>query len=273
MPYAAPTVRALCGLAILTLCLAPACSDDGGGATGPAATDTGAADAGPSDAGSSGSDAAADTAVADTAKVDTAAADTGSTPGFDAGPRPVQCPAGATVTHPKERPSIGACEAVKPSWYAKDKVPAPSLKVVAGRWDKDGKKFVPWTNGEWAPIHWGMRMGAGVWTALRVELPGETAAKVGLELDVPGHVGCKAVGKTLTKMAYFDKVDGEPGVYIYGMGSHPGACVLLAYTPPEIANFCQAWMTIWASVRIPDTEKWGQAVNTVRLYIEKDPKP
>ena len=188
---------------------------------------------------------------------------------FDAGARPVACPTGTGTTDPPARtmPAKDACPAETPPWFEKDNPPAPTLTLEAGVWDASNEVFVPWTDGQWAPIHWGMRMGAGVWTALRVQLPGETADKVELELSVPGLVDCKVVGTTVPKTASFRAMDGEPGVYLHGNAFHPGACILMAYKETDANAMCDRWMTIRAAVRRPGTGIWGEVVNVVRLYL------
>ena len=207
--------------------------------------------------------------AADTASVDGAEGADGSPAAIDAGARPVACPAGTGSTDPtaRIRPAKDACPAQTPPWFDKDKAPTATLTLEAGVWDATNEVFVPWTDGQWAPIHWGMRMGAGVWTALRVKLPGETAATVELEISVPGLVDCKVVGTTIPKTASFKAVDGEPGVYVHGDAIYPGACILMAYKETDADAMCDRWMTIQAAVRRPDTDIWGEVVNVVRLYL------
>ena len=131
--------------------------------TTPSVTDAGGVDGGPSakDGG-------------------TTAVDSGSGAVFDGGPRPVVCPDGVSATNKPAAmpPAVDACTMSAPPWWDAGKAPAPTLKVETGVWDVKEGKFVPWSYGQWAPIHFGMRMGAGVWTALQVTLPGETADKL-----------------------------------------------------------------------------------------------
>ena len=159
----------------------------------------------------------------------------------DVGPRPQACP-DPDVIGPADKvpPAIDACPAEAPAWFEGSDTPAPTLKLTAGTL-AESNAFVPFEDGDWAPIHWGMRMGAGVWVVLQVELPGETADQVTLELDTPGHIGCELIGTTLLNQASFAAVDGKPGVYQLGAGQFQGACVLLSYTPDE--------MHLWRPVR------------------------
>ena len=208
--------------------------------------------------------------VADTATSDSAGqADAGVQ--ADAGARPVPCPTGSAANAVMPKPD--ACPAQELEWFKGSTPPAPTLKLESGVWDPIKEVFTPWQDGEWAPVHWGMRLGAGVWTALRVHLPGETADKVKLEVNVPGLIGCVVVGATIPKTADFLAVKGEPGVYVHGDKQHPGACILLAYNQAEIDAMCNEWMIIPAAVRVPGTDTWGEVVHVVRLYLDSNATP
>ncbi len=221
------------------------------------------------DAGGPGGDVAlGDALAADGGLVDSAAADSVQVPPYDAGARPVGCPEGADVSSSGTMPSPDACDLAAPPWWPDAATPAATLQVEAGVLDPETGVFASLHDGQWAPIHWGMRQGAGFWTALRVHLPGETAAKVRMQLYVPGLIECAVVGTTIP-VAYFDAVPGEPGVYQYGSSPGlPGACILLAFSPADVNALCDNWMTVHAAVRVPDTDLWGEDVHVVRLYIE-----
>lgn len=218
-------------------------SDDGGEVAGPAGVDVGAAPDGDPNAGDS------------------------ATAGFDAGAPPVACPDGTAATG--VRPTPNACPAYVPPWFEADKVPAPTLTLAAGPGLSDSDEFVPWQDGQWAPIHLGMRGGVGVWTALQVKLPGETADKVKLLIDVPGIIDCGQAGLTLQPMVWFAKVPDQPGVYHYGGDHTPGACIQLMTKKSH--GMCNEWLTIHAAVRLPATDKWGHARYVVQLYNETSP--
>lgn len=187
----------------------------------------------------------------------------------DAGARPSPCPDPSVIKEDGHRtaPSKAACPADPPPWFTSGDPPAPTLEIKAGTLDESGE-FAPWTDGQWSPVHWGMRMGAGVWMVLRVTLPGETADEVELELDTPGLIGCELIGTTLMNQAVFKAVPGAPGVYQFGTSQLSGACVLIAYTPEEVNAFCDHWMVVTARVRRPGTDTWGEVSNVIRLFIQ-----
>ncbi len=252
--YFAQSVLVAVGLVAVLFCTT-SCSDDSPSGAQPAATSSTDDETG----GTSETSATSDTGRPDTPRYP------------DAGPRPKACPDPAALGDGSHTtpPLLTACPAEMPDWFAdKDATPAPTLTVRAGTLDSESKAFVPWVDGQWAPVHWGMRMGAGVWVALHVELPGETADTVELELDTPGMIGCKLIGTTMIHKVVFTAVPGEPGVYSYGTSPANGACVLLAYTPDEVNAFCDHWMVVTLRLRVPDTDVWGEISHVVRLYID-----
>jgi len=227
------------------------------------------------------SDAAPGTsALGDAASSDGTGGDTVSRSRADASKANVALPGPVTCAKPwnpsdppiepviEPQPAVDACPLPAPAtaWYASG-APAPTLKLEIGNVDPATGELTAWNDGHEAPIHLGMRTGGGVWTVIRVELPGVTAPTVKLEVETPALIDCAVAGFTLVPNMTFVPVPGMPGHYWnYAVGL-PGACVQLPVgAPSAVLKLCGEWMHLVARVHDTTSGAWGEVVRVVRLY-------
>jgi len=166
-----------------------------------------------------------------------------------------------------------ACPAATPPWWTARPAPAPSLQLDIGSFDVAKGEFTPWAQGQWAPMHLGMRTGFGVWAVIAVKLPAGTPDPVALHVAADGLVGCDVVGSTVTKTMKFHHVSGSDGLYVNASALVPGgACVLVTTGsgPDKALAMCGQWMTIRAQVGTQGGA-WGEATRVVRLYGFRNP--
>jgi hypothetical protein len=175
-------------------------------------------------------------------------------------------PSKPTLPVIEPQPASSACSEPPTPWYPNG-APAPTLELEIGDVDPATGTFHVWQDGHEAPMHLGMRMGSGVWTVIRVKMPGTTEPKITLQVDTPGLIDCVPKGVTLAPTMSFVPVPGQAGYYWnYSVGL-PGACVQLSVGPPdEVAKLCGEWMHLVARVRDTKTDAWGQVLRVVRLY-------
>lgn len=159
-----------------------------------------------------------------------------------------------------------ACPATAPPWY-KDAPPPASLPLQIGSFNTATGTFAPWSDGQWAPMHLGMRGGFGVWTVLAVRLPAGTPDPVKLRVVADGLQGCDIVGQTVTNVMNFHAVPGDETLFVNADAlDSGGACVLFGHHYPRKNEFCGQWVTIHAQVGFKDGTAWGEASKIVRLY-------
>lgn len=161
-----------------------------------------------------------------------------------------------------------SCAGVPPPWLEGKPVPAPTLKLDLGNWDAASGTFTPWTAGQWAPMHLGMRAGFGVWTVLAVRLPAGTADPVKLHVTADALAGCEVVGSTVTSVMSFHQVPGDETLWVNADSLSPGgACVLIGGgNPTKPWDYCGQWLTVSAQVGTKDGVSWGEVKRVVRLY-------
>lgn len=265
----------------LGLLLACACA-------GPAAT----ADASAA-ADAAGTDTAADDSVADAAgSVDTPVTDAPADAAGDVSPAalgPPSCPAGAppklcftgcepgpqTAVTPLAKPDPKACPPATPQlvWDGDGTAPPPTMPVELGVSDPVTGVFVPYKDGQWAPIVHGVQGGIHVWAGLRAALPKSTPkppAKILVEMAGRSLLGCQPVAAELsTKMFLFAESGPPPGPASAGWWSGAStlaAGVPVAFSENEPLPYCGKWIELRVEVRLPGTTVWGVGSTWLRLY-------
>ncbi len=159
------------------------------------------------------------------------------------------------------------CTTTLPTWYSGQQAPKPTLALELGTYNMETGKFDPLIDGQWAPMHTGMRGGAGVWVVYRVQLPASSPDEVKLFVDGDGLIGCEPVAVTVTSMMKFVRVPGPGNYWVNATPAFPGgACVLLGLGSSKAKDVCGQFLTVHAAVGLKDKTAWGQVDRTVRLY-------
>lgn len=219
-------------------------------------------------------DTTADTAVSDAADVtvltDATAADTGAAQDVDAGP-PGVCfkggpPQGDAFVADVPAPDAAPCPppAVPPGWFAD--VPPATLSLTLGTGGSDGN-FVPYSNGDWAPMVYGAQGGFHVWAGFKTVLPGHTEPKVTMEVQIWSESECVKVGNGLgTLVTAVQLADGSySNVFPTSMGVADAFYLVAALS----WQYCGQWVTMHVRAHLPETAVWGESQVTLRLYDTK----
>ena len=154
-------------------------------------------------------------------------------------------------------------------WPAGAPPPPTSLAVEIGAVHPKTGAFVPYQDGQWAPIVHGVQGGIHVWAALRTTLPGFSGAKATLEVGANSYLDCKNVATELARKPIAFADPSQPGTWTT-------ASLLLPPTPVAFDEnvpgpYCGKWIVLHAEVRLPGTQKWGQASRVLRLYDLANP--
>ncbi|MSP92370.1 MAG: hypothetical protein EXR79_11295 [Myxococcales bacterium] len=153
--------------------------------------------------------------------------------------------------------------------WPKGPTPPPTLTVELGAVHPKTGAFVPYQDGQWAPIVHGVQGGIHVWTALRTTLPGFQGAKATLEVGANSYLDCKNVATELARKPIAFADPSQPGTWTT-------ASLLLPPTPVAFDEnvpgpYCGKWIVLRAEVRLPGTQQWGHAVKVLRLYDLANP--
>lgn len=150
------------------------------------------------------------------------------------------------------------------AWFAE--VPAPTLALTLGRGDAAGT-FIPYLDGDWAPIFYGPQGGFHLWAGFRTQLPGKTDASLLMDVQVWSESSCIKVASGLGSVATV--LLGSDGNY---SNVYTGAYGLADafFVPASSSRFyCGQWVTLHVRARLRDTGLWGESAVTVRIYDTK----
>lgn len=142
----------------------------------------------------------------------------------------------------------------------------PTLQVELGAGDVDSGAFVPYGDGQWAPIVQGIQGGVHVWAALRVALPNATGPKVVVEVAGHAKLNCKVVATQLAGATKAQAIADptKPGTFTTAKALVPGLAV--AFEDKTGGPYCGQWVEVVVEVREPVTQQWGRASAVVRLF-------
>ncbi len=142
----------------------------------------------------------------------------------------------------------------------------PTLQFALGAGDVDSGAFVPYNEGQWAPIVEGVQGGIHVWAAARVKLPPGTPPKVTLEIAGHSLLDCKPVATELagTSKAIATADPNMPGWWTNARANVPG--VPVAFEKNVAAPYCGQWIELVAEVRVPGSTTWGRGSVVLRLF-------
>jgi len=142
----------------------------------------------------------------------------------------------------------------------------PTLLFELGAGDVDTGAFVPYVEGQWAPIVEGVQGGIHVWAAARVKLPPGTPPKITLEIAGHSNLDCKPVATELagTSKAIATADPSKPGWWTNARANVPG--VPVAFEKNVAGPYCGQWIELVAEVRVPGTQNWGRGSVIVRLF-------
>ena len=164
-------------------------------------------------------------------------------------------------------PSSAQCQWTAPKFFP-DKAPAPSLKVEVGTHDPATGAFVPYSDGQWLPMVHGPQGGFHVFAAIRVQLPGQSAAVVKMQSEAIGWIDCKEVALG-QQPVIFVKPD-KGGGYTTATLSHAGTLVIFPVQSKDSWQYCGKWIELMVRVKDVVSGAWGQTHLTVRLFDTKD---
>jgi hypothetical protein len=165
-----------------------------------------------------------------------------------------------------EVPKPTGCPPLGPvlPWPTPDGAPPspPTLDVELGTSEEQTGAFVPYVEGQWAPIVHGVQGGIHVWAAVRTTLPGQKPGKTTLTIAGKSLLECKPVAAELTGTALVHA--DLSGKWTSASVAVPGTPIAFVDTSP--VPYCGQWITLEVEVRHPETLQWGRASVLLRLY-------
>lgn len=180
---------------------------------------------------------------------------------------PVNGPPGPNRTV-VDAPKPAGCPPLEPvlSWSTPDGKPpqAPELQVELGTSHPETGAFVPYVDGQWAPIVHGVQGGIHVWAAVRTTLPEQKAVKATLTIAGQSFLACKQVATELTGTTLVRPDGAKPGTFTSASIAVPGEAI--AFSSDQPGPYCGQWIVLEVEVRHPVTLQWGRASVLLRLY-------
>ncbi len=140
----------------------------------------------------------------------------------------------------------------------------PELQVELGTSDADTGAFVPYVDGQWAPIVHGVQGGIHVWAAVRTTLPGQKPVKTALAIAGKSFLACQPVAMELTGSTLVRPDGTKPGTFTSASIAVPGEAI--AFTGVLPGPYCGQWIVLEIEIRHPVTQQWGRASVLLRLY-------
>lgn len=224
-------------------------------ATGAAAEVTTASDGAPAET------AAADGQLADSPTADTAGSVAGPTAGICFAGLPLAATSTGTVPMPSVQLSCPALQ--EPEWFVDQPVPPPTLQVLIGQRDAAGE-WHPLADGDWVPLGTMMQGGFHLDLVPRVTVPGQTDAKILVQLDAFAATGCAVVASVTLAKAWLVQAPGPD--FVYTTDPTAKTFVVFVDSATKIKASCGIWLQVVWRVRLHGTAQWGEVVRTLRTY-------
>lgn len=164
-------------------------------------------------------------------------------------------------------PEANCCVRPRPLFFkGHSPLPVPTLQLELGRSATGSGAFVPWEQGEWAPIRYGSNVGFHVTVALRVALPGETAAKVKLKVQARGNFECNETAAGAAPVDWLHQDMEWDDAYTNADALSGGIWVRFPVSRDLSFRYCGIWLEIYVAVQEPASGAWGEGSRMVRLY-------
>ena len=163
-------------------------------------------------------------------------------------------------------PSDCTCAPDPPTFFGSDPIAAPTLSPELGYGDAATGAFVPYADGDWAPITHGPQGGIHVWAAFRAAIAGATEPKIKVMTRATSTIGCALAGVNLTTAVLATPDAAVLGTYTNASAVAPGLQVAFPVWGGQSAAYCGQWLELHMQIRDPVSGAWGEVKRTVRLY-------